>query len=45
MQPKFTLTLISFLVAISIYAQRVNTIPDYKNEVIKPNANYNTNGC
>ena len=41
MQPKFTLTLISFLVAISIYAQRVNTIPDYKNEVIKPNANYN----
>lgn len=40
MQPKFTLTLFSFLAAITMYAQRVNTIPDYKNEVSKPNANY-----
>ncbi len=42
MQPKFTLTLFSFLAAITMYAQRVNTIPDYKNEVSKPNANYTT---
>lgn len=40
MKSKFTLTFLSFLVSFCIYAQRVNTIPDYKNEAVKPNANY-----